>query len=162
MRLLLLSSLPLFLICGEAHGQQSHGYAFLAPGGVSSSGHTSSTYQMGGGLEGILARGIGAGAELSALGAGRAFSNSVFGLFSLNGYYHFPPHQQKLDPFATLGYSLAFRTSTKNLFNFGFGSNYWFHDNLGLKLEFRDHVWRQDSFTANYWGFRVGLTFRYQ
>ena len=28
---------------------------------------------MGGGIEGILARGIGAGAELSALGAGRGF-----------------------------------------------------------------------------------------
>jgi hypothetical protein len=169
MRLLPLFLLSSVLICGEAQAQQIDGYAFFAPGGVSPSLDASSRrYQIGGGFEGIFAHGIGAGAEIGAMG--KSLTHSVFGLFSVNGYYHFRPHR-KIDPFATAGYSLEFglsgggpfslaSPSTANLFNYGFGANYWFRGNLGLKAEFRDYLWPAQSANTNYWGFQFGLAFR--
>jgi hypothetical protein len=138
MRLLHLFLLSLLLMCGEARAQQTDGYAFFAAGG-------------------IFAHGIGAGAEIGAMGT--SFTHSVFGLFSANGYYHVLPHR-KIDPFATAGYSLAFGLSAGNLFNYGFGANYWFRRSLGLKAEFRDYLWPTEFANRNYWGFRVGLAFR--
>ena len=41
-------------------------------------------------------------------------------------------------PFVTVGYSLAFRTSTANLWNFGGGLNYWLRDRIALMAEVRD------------------------
>jgi hypothetical protein len=150
----------LLLICGPAAAQYTRGYVYVAPGGISAGGNTTRSYQIGGGVERLLVHGIGAGADLSGLipGTGRA-SNSV-GIFSLNGYYH-PLHDRKADPFVTAGYSLMFRDFTANMFNFGGGVNYWFQENLGLMVEFRDHYRHVTrSLNANYWGFRIGLTFR--
>jgi hypothetical protein len=157
MRLLPLFLLSLLLMCGEARAQQTDGYAFFAAGGVSPSLGASRRYQIGGGFEGIFAHGIGAGAEIGAMGTN--FTHSVFGLFSANGYYHVLPHR-KIDPFATAGYSLAFGLSAGNLFNYGFGANYWFRRSLGLKAEFRDYLFPTEFANRNYWGFRVGLAFR--
>lgn len=152
--------LPLLLsaLAIAARAQHSHGYLFVAPGGASSSGSTSGTIQIGAGGEAVFARGIGAGAELSALGPTSSFSDLI-GVLSLNGYYHPARSEGRLDPFVTAGYSLGFRSGHINLFNFGGGVNYWFHPKIGLKLEFRDHI-HSDGGTIHYWGVRVGLDFR--
>jgi hypothetical protein len=116
----------------------------------------------------LLDLGVGVGADLSAVIPGRAFASNVSGIFSINGYYHVR-RESRLDPFGTAGYSLWFRDYTANMFNFGGGVNYWFQDNLGLLVEFRDHVRHYDvnalsrasgTASANYWNFRIGLTFR--
>ena len=150
----------LMALCAAASAQNSNGYVFFAPGGVTSEGHTSMTLHMGAGGEGIIGKGIGVGAEIGALGPREQFSSAI-GVFSPNGYYHFRRQPgQKLDPFVTGGYTLLFRGGHANLFNVGGGVNYWFHERIGLRLELRDHVWRDSSGTAQYWGVRLGLTFK--
>jgi len=155
----------LLLLSCMASAQYTRGYFYVGPGGATSLGNTQSTYLIGGGAERLLVHGIGAGFELGGLLPAQAFTSNAAGIVSLNGYYHFL-HDRALDPFATMGYSLLFRDYTANMFNFGGGVNYWFQDNLGLLLEFRDHVRHYDvagpanSVAVNYWNFRIGLTFR--
>ncbi|HYM12284.1 MAG TPA: hypothetical protein VEU62_16230 [Bryobacterales bacterium] len=159
MRRALIVPLLLLALAGAAPAQHSHGYLFVAPGGVSTHGSTSGTIQIGAGGEAVFGRGIGAGAELSALGPTSRFSDLI-GVLSLNGYYHPARSASRLDPFVTAGYSLGFRSGHINLFNFGGGVNYWFHPKIGAKLEFRDHLHAPSGGTIHYWGVRVGLAFR--
>ena len=143
-----------------AQAQHSHGYLFLAPGGISSGGHTAMTLHLGAGAEGVLFKGFGVGAELGALGPREDFASSVVGAASVNGYYHFVHEHVKADPYVTAGYTLLFRSGSANLFNFGGGINYWFVPRLGLKVELRDHVYRPGGSSVHYWGVRLGLAFR--
>lgn len=145
-------------LCGVAGAQNTRGYVFAAPGQLSAGG-SQRNYRVGGGVEQLLDHGIGAGAELGAVIPGRDVAHNSVGIFSANGYYHFQ-RDRKLDPFATAGYSLLFRNFTANMFNYGGGLNYWFQDNLGLRLEFRDHVRSGVTPAAHYWGIGIGLTFR--
>jgi len=154
-RILLLTA---FLVTA-LQAQPSNGYFFLAPGGVSCCGHTAMTLQIGGGGEAVLGKGVGIGAELSALGTRSHFTDSVIGVFSPNGYYHFVHERDlKLDPFVTGGYTLYFRNGHASLFNFGAGVNYWLQRSLGVRFEFRDHV-QTDGSAVHSWGFRFGLVF---
>jgi hypothetical protein len=143
-----------------ASAQRSNGYFFVAPGG-SSGRSTDATLHIGGGGEIVLGKGIGLGAEIGALGPTKEFSD-VFGVFSLNGYYHFSRSGQgrKLDPFVTGGYTLFFRTGRANLANVGGGVNYWFHDRIGLRLEFRDQIRTPGGGTLHFWNVRAGIAFR--
>lgn len=148
---------------GAAHGQSSNGYFFAAPGGATCCGSTLTTVQLGGGGEYVLGKGVGAGAELSALDVRQSLfalgGNTWMGVFSPNGYYHFVHDRSgRLDPFVTAGYTLLFRSGTANLFNFGGGAMFWFGDHLGVRLEFRDHLGGNP--TVNYWGFRFGIALR--
>ena len=133
---------------------QTHGYAFFAPGGATSGGYTSGTSHIGVGGEGVFKNGIGIGAELGYLMFRRDIESGI-GIASINGSYHFNK-DAKLVPFVTGGYSLAFRSGTGNLGNFGGGVNWWFRPKIGLKIEFRDHVHSD----LNLWSFRFGVTFR--
>jgi len=145
---------------GALFAQDSSGYVFFAPGGITAGGHTAMTLHFGGGGEGILGKGIGLGLELGALGPRSDLSESI-GVFSPNGYFHFSRSRgQKSDPFVTAGYTLFFRHGTANLWNFGGGANYWFSEKIGLRVEMRDHVWSARYGTAHYWGVRAGLSFR--
>ncbi|HBY61253.1 MAG TPA: hypothetical protein DEH78_15640 [Solibacterales bacterium] len=112
---------------------------------------------MGGGGEWVSRWGLGAGAEVGYLGA-RSFG-SGFGTFSPSASYHFLK-RGKWDPFAAGGYTLGFRNGTINMFHFGGGTNYWFSNRVGLKLEFRDHVYSPGRAAVHFWGFRFGATFR--
>ena len=158
---LFIASLNLWFIApSSTYGQYTRGYVFVSPGGLASAGNTQSRYSLGGGAERLLSRGIGTGAEIGAVFPGNGPIKDTSGLFSLNGYYHFKI-DERLDPFATAGYSVLFRSSTENMFNFGGGMTYWFHDNKGLLLEVRDHIGSTKSGpTGNYWQFRIGFTFR--
>ena len=154
--------LLLVLCAGTLQAQRSNGYIFFAPGGVSCcSEPVAMTLQGGFGGEGILGKGIGIGGELSALGTRQYFLDSVVGVLSVNGYYHFiHGKDSKLDPFVTGGYTMMFRGSHINEFNFGGGANWWFARHLGLKLELRDQVYRvYGNPTLHYWGVRFGLMF---
>jgi hypothetical protein len=151
-----------FSLAGLAAAQSGRGYVFLGPGERSTSGNSQATYYVGGGGELLLAKGVGAGVEAQGVLPSRRVGSESFGIFSLNAYYHplLERRPGKLDPFVTTGYSLAFRTDTANLWNVGGGMNYWFHDKMGLLVEFRDHPWKTGSVTTHYWGFRFGISFR--
>ena len=157
-------SLLLFPALGSAQEFQQPrgvGYAFVAPGLASASGERTNTFQFGGGGEGRIYKGLGAGAELGYLFPGKRFQDG-FGLFSANGFYHFPSliPSGKLIPFATGGYSGGFtREWGENWFNFGGGVDYWFHQNVGLRLEVRDNVDPNHSQPLHLVGFRVGVIF---
>jgi hypothetical protein len=151
------------IVAGAAVAQSSNGYFFVAPGGASCCGSTRATVQLGAGGELGLVKGIGVGAELSALDIHQDLfalgGNTWLGVFSPNGYYHFfRSGGGRLDPFVTAGYTLLFRSGTANLFNFGGGATFWFADHLGVRFEFRDHLATDP--TVNYWGFRFGLALR--
>lgn len=143
-------------LAAAAAAQSSNGYVFVAPGGVTCCGNTTTTLHLGGGGEGIIGKGFGAGVEIGALAPTRDYSSAI-GAFSANGYYHFiHAKDSKVDPFVTGGYTLFFRSGTANLGNFGGGLNYWFSRHAGARVEFRDHVYTSD----HYWGFRFGVAFR--
>lgn len=157
---ILLVSLLLLSLHVPARAQRSHGYFFVGPGASSNHGATS-TIHIGGGGEAVLGKGIGIGAELGALGPTGDFAE-LFGVFSVNGSYHFVHGGDggKFDPFATGGYTLFFRSGSANLFNVGGGVNYWLHEKIGLRLEFRDQIRTPGRGTLHYWNFRIGIAFR--
>jgi hypothetical protein len=147
------------LLAGVLGAQPSNGYVFLAPGGVTCCHNTTMTLQFGAGGEAVLWKGVGLGAEVGALGARQGFSDSVMGVFSPNGYYHFKHAKDtKVDPFVTAGYTLLFRSGHANLANFGGGLTYWFN-RLGARLEVRDQLNTTGTIT-HFWGVRFGLAFR--
>jgi hypothetical protein len=145
--------------CGVASAQDTREYLFFAPGAVTGS-DTVHAYGAGAGGELLLGSHFGVGPELAAFVPGEGkVSNGVVGIFSTNGYFHIG-RDKRFDPFATVGYSLVFRDFTTNGGNFGVGMNYWFHQNLGLLVEGRDHVAPVRGTTTHYWEIRIGLTFR--
>jgi hypothetical protein len=146
-------------LCGTAWSQ-GRGYIFAGPGGRTGGGATSATYYAGGGGELVFPKGIGAGIEAQAVIPSHEPGETI-GMTSINGFYH-PPRARfgKADPFATVGYTLAFRGGTANLWNFGGGLNYWFGEKTGLLVEFRDHPWDVGPVTSHYWSFRFGFSFR--
>ncbi len=139
-----------------------YGYAFVAPGARSTD---DATLHLGGGGEYVFKGGAGVGAELGYLGPMERLDTG-FGVFSLNGGYHFRKASRsgKTVPFLTAGYTGIFRgRGGDSGFNFGGGVNHWFKDRVGVRLEFRDNVFGY-TFSGNdyvhYLNVRVGLTFR--
>ena len=135
--------------------KKAWGYVFGGVGG-NSGGDNRVSFQVGGGGEALVYKGLGLGAEVGYLAPFRAGGDG-FGIFSADGSYHFKSSHSKLVPFVTGGYSLAFRNSTSSGGNYGGGVQYWMKDHLGLRLEFRDHVFSSDS--PHFYQFRVGLSF---
>lgn len=138
-----------------AHTTAGHGYALFS---FDAGDAQDSLLSLGAGGEGYLCRGLAAGAELAYLFPARCFRCGV-GLLSLNPSYHFTSrrHSQKIVPFVTAGYTLGFREGTANLFNWGGGATFWFKESLGLRLEYREHRFRDERF---YNTIRVALAFR--
>jgi hypothetical protein len=134
---------------------KGHGYVFLSPGVTSPDG--GGFMHFGGGGEGVFYKGVGAGGEI-----GYAYPTSAFGcgigLASVNGLFQFGEARpdRKVVPFATAGYSLAFRGDTARFVNFGGGATWWFRERTGLRLEFRDHT----TDGVHLIGFRIGVSFR--
>jgi len=165
MHRLLLVSVSLFAMSVLAHGQESPepralAHVFFGGGGTFAEGNAAGTLQVGGGGEGRIYKGLGAGAELGYLFPRQAAGDGL-GILSTNGFYRFTNSSspQKVTPFVTAGYSLGFRDGTINMANFGGGVDYWVRDRMGLRLEVRDHVWTGDP-TAHFLMFRVGLVGR--
>jgi hypothetical protein len=136
---------------------RAQGYLFVAPGAYNGYGGTTATLHIGGGGEAMVYQGLGVGAEVGAISALQD-SGGGLGLFSANGSYHFS-RQNKISPFLTGGYSFVFGNGSRNLANFGGGINYWIREKIGLRIEFRDHVYADGS-GRHLLGIRVGLAFR--
>lgn len=150
------------LCCGIARAQNARGYVFFAPGAetaLGSKGGTIRGYGAGGGAELLLASHFGIGAEASAMVPGQGTASNTIGIFSVNSYGHLW-RDRSFDPFLTGGYSILFRDFTANGANFGVGANYWFHENVGLLLEGRDHYAKLEGTPTHVWEFRIGLSFR--
>jgi hypothetical protein len=145
---LLISVFPASL----AFGQSSYGYAFGAPGQETDRG---SYFHGGVGGDFMINRFFGAGGEAGGI-LGRRFAPNL-AVLSGNGSLHLPVSGSRIDPFATAGLTMVAAGGADLLFNFGFGANWWFRERLGTRVEFRDHVWRDDT---HLWEFRFGVTFR--
>lgn len=138
---------------GERRGW---GYAVGGVGGTSGDGSVA-MFQIAGGGEGLVYKGLGLGAEVGYLAPFRAAGDG-FGIVSPNLSYHFSNGSSKLVPFVTGGYSLAFRGDTSSGGNIGGSIQYWMKEHVGLRFEFRDHIFSSDS--PHFYQFRVGLSFR--
>lgn len=150
------------LVQAAAFGQTSSeprgwGYGFGGVGGTSEGSVV--TLHVGGGGEGLVYKGLGLGAEVGYLSPFEDLGDGI-GILSTNVSYHFvrPKTNQKLVPFVSGGFSLAFKNGTSGGGNFGGGAQYWLRPHLGLRFEFRDHIFSSD--TPHLYGFRVGVSFR--
>jgi hypothetical protein len=155
----LLTVAPGLVAAQAAREHRGQGYFFTAPGAVNDEGSIG-TLHCGVGGEGLLHRGLGVGGEIGVIGTWSGQGDTM-GIASVNSSYHFrgASASRKVVPFVTGGYSLFFRHFSASGANFGGGVNYWFHDRLGLRLEFRDHVVNIDG-QRHYVGIRIGLAFR--
>jgi hypothetical protein len=138
----------------------ANGYFFFAPGaGTYDYGSSTATFHFGGGVEGSLYKGLGMGAELGYLTPAEDMGFGI-GILSLDGSYFFRSRtSRKVVPFVNAGYSLAFRSGAASAINFGGGIQYWFHERIGMRLEFRDHV-SPEYTDVHLWNFRIGLALR--
>jgi Outer membrane protein beta-barrel domain len=140
-------------------GKRVRGYGFVAPGGTAGDG-SAFTVHYGGGVEGLVFRGLGVGAELGNVTAVGKDSN--LGIFSTNGSYHFGRRgsSRGVSPFVTGGYSLRFGDDEETVsgINLGGGVQYWATERLGMRLEFRDHHFFRG--VLNFYGVRLGLAVR--
>lgn len=153
-----------------ASAQQSgnYGYVFGGPVVVPQSAFTrwnGNFMHVGVGGEGRLTDRFGLGAEAGALMP--VTNNDIAittGLASVTPAYHFASRNSegKTDPFVDGGLSLLLGGGGgAAAFHYGGGVNYWFARRLGLRLEFRHHVWFPEAgANINLVGFRVGLAFR--
>jgi len=161
----------LFIVCMSsiAAAQTTSGFAFFAPGQLRGGGGSATFLHFGGGAKYITSSRVGFGGELGLLGPKQNFSDLYGGEFSANAYYVLRTKTDRLLPFLTAGYTRTFgHESGANMFNFGFGVDYWFKERMGGFVEFRDHVRRVETGTAafsqkitfNLWEIRLGLTFK--
>jgi len=137
------------------------GYGFAGVGAAIGDGDSTGTWHVGGGGEAIFAGAIGVGAEIGYLNSFEEDSEGI-GVFSVNGSYHFGggSPSRKVRPFVTGGYTLGFQDGHANLFNVGGGVDFWLKPKVGLRVEFRDHIWTRDNDTVQFLGVRAGVTFR--
>src|SRR5579863_2461659 len=116
-----------FGICTEANAQNRswEGYGYF--GAHSSPGNFGDLISIGAGADGFLYRGLAAGADLGYMFPPASAGNGI-GLLSVNPSYHFVNKERtnRIVPFITGGYGLAFRSGTANLANFGGGVTLWF------------------------------------
>ena len=138
------------------------GYGFFGIGAASWEGSTEGTWHAGGGGEAVFRDAFAVGAEMGYLGWLEEGGDGL-GILSVNGAYHFGggANAGRWRPFVTGGYTLGFDGDvTENLFNVGGGVDFWMKPKVGLRLEFRDHIWSEDGDAVHFWGVRVGITFR--
>ena len=132
------------------------GYVFGGVGGRSAD--NAASLHVGGGGEALLYKGFGLGGEIGYFAPFESAGDG-FGLASVNLGYHFKTKaSQKVVPFVTGGYSVAFRNNSSSGGNVGGGVHYWMKDKVGLRFEFRDHIFSSDS--PRVYSFRVGFSFR--
>jgi len=160
--------LALLLWSTAASAQQagSYIYAFGGPVVVPRSAFTrwdGSFVQVGGGGEGRLTDRFALGGELGVLKPVTNREAVTTGLASVTPAYHFIPRDsnRKIDPFVDGGLSLLFGRGGAVAVHYGGGVNYWVGRRVGLRLEFRHHLWSPEAGEAIHLvGFRIGVTFR--
>ncbi|GEM_PF-808663 len=139
----------------QSNSRRAWGYVFAGVGNTS--GGNDTFINFGGGGEGLLYKGFGAGGEIGALTFTNGGNPESVGLASANFIGHFN-RKGKVDPFITGGASLVFRSGAAGGGNIGGGVHWWVKNRLGVRFEFRDHIFSSD--TPHFYVFRVGLSFR--
>ncbi|MBI2817264.1 MAG: hypothetical protein HYX72_10020 [Acidobacteria bacterium] len=172
MRHLALIAISLWMISPLGQAQEFEaprrlGYVFLAPG-RDSSGWKKTTVHAGAGGGLMFYKGLGLNVETGAL-FHPANTEARTTLTSFGGSYHFLSDQssRKIVPFVVAGYSYAANSTMPNMHmvNFGGGVDYWFRENLGLRLEVRDHFSPKaypngtffPSAPVHFLGYRIGV-----
>ena len=155
--------------CIVASAQQSgsYVYAFGGPVVVPRSAFTrwdGTFIHAGGGGEARLANRFGLGGELGVLKPVTNQYAITTGLGSVTPAYHFirRDSKRKFDPFVDGGVSLLVGGGgAAAAVHYGGGVNYWVGRRLGLRFEFRHHLWSPEAGEAIHLiGFRVGIAFR--
>jgi hypothetical protein len=117
---------------------------------------------VGGGGEGRLKSKFGLGGELGVLKPVTNQYAVTTGLASVTPAYHFISREssRKIDPFVDGGISLLFGRGGAVAFHYGGGLNYWVRRRIGLRIEFRHHLWSPEAGEAIHLvGIRVGIVF---
>lgn len=139
-------------------------YLCYAPAATTVDG--SRAKQGGFGMDYIVHKGLGFGAEVGGISSSKTFAE--FSLMSLNGSYHFIPRNiyRRWDPFVTGGYTVAVQEGSASMINFGGGTNYWLRRHVALRVEVRGYVAPglvrsgfPEGKNDRFWGLRLGLAF---
>ncbi len=152
-------------VAASAQPSGSYGYVLGGPLVVPRSVFTrwdGTFVYVGGGGEARLASRFGLGGELGVLKPVTNQYATTTGLASVTPAYHFLPRllNRRVDPFVGGGFSALFGRGSGAAFHYAGGVNYWMFRRIGLRLEFRHHLWYPEGETVNLVSFRVGLTFR--
>jgi len=148
-----------------ATGQMSSGYvyAFGGPVVVPKSAYTrwnGDFVHVGGGGEGRLTDRFALGGEMGVLKPVTNEYAITTGLASVTPAWHFISQRSKsrFDPFVDGGLSLLFGRGGAAALHYGGGVNYWLKRRIGLRFEFRDHIWSPEAGEAVHLvDFRVGI-----
>ena len=167
MRQVVLTWLTLLWVPLAGMAQIPKGY-FYAVGGsvvVPQSAYTrwnGDFVQVGGGGEGRLSERFALGADVMVLLPVNNQYALTTGVLSFTPAYHFARSDTKsnLDPFVGGGLSALVGRGGAVTIHYGGGTNYWLSRRLGLRFEFRHHIWSPEGGeTINLVGFRAGITF---
>ena len=168
-RLILLIGLILCLSSMGFSQQGGRFYGFFAPAGqIRVEGTSPASLSFGAGGMYLGSNGFGGGAEIAAVGPRKHtddannWNKDSVGLFTLNGVKAFKLSKEKVEPFASSGYGRTFmRGAGANWWEIGGGVNFLFNQKLGVTVELRDYIHRQDKNDWwQYWGPRFGITWR--
>lgn len=153
LRHLPLAVLLLVVASAPARAQYAGGYVFT---GVS--GPNGPLAQIGGGLEGVFANGVGVSAEGGVATNGDRYSKLSH--VTLNGLYHFRTKNERLDPFVVGGWGIVADWDTPiGAIAVGGGLNYWKSPRVGVRVEFKDNIGLVDN-GFHMPGIRVGMVLR--
>jgi len=114
----------------------------------------------GGGGEGRLTDRFALGGEIGVLKPVTNLYAVTTGLASVTPAFHFisKDSKRKFDPFADGGLSLLAGRGGAIAIHYGGGVNYWLRRSIGLRFEFRHHIWSIESGEVVHMvGFRVGI-----
>jgi len=144
-----------------------HSNAYVFAGGSTIPGRTIFTHwhgnylHMGGGAEAGMGERFTPGGEAGALlSTAASFRRNALVASFGPGFHLFTRSDRKLDPFIAGGVSLLAGSGVGGMFYYGGGVNYWFSSRLGLRVEFRDHVWSPEGTAIHFVGARIGLSIR--
>jgi hypothetical protein len=134
-------------------------FFFAAPGVRHDTG--SSTVGIGGGAEGYVYRGFGFGFDVGGINTSSTTGvRNWDGIFSLNCIMNFnPTDESRFSPFIIGGFTIIPSFDVDGGYNFGGGVQYWFHQHIALRVEFRDHL-LTGMHNHHYPQGRIGISFR--
>ncbi len=160
---LLITLLVSFPAAGQMSG--NYVYVFAGPVVVPKSAYTrwnGDFVHVGGGGEGHLTERFALGGEIGVLKPVTNQYAVTTGLASVTPAFHFVPKdsKRKFDPFVDGGLSLLAGRGGAIAIHYGGGVNYWLRRRVGLRFEFRHHLWSPEAGeTVHFVGFRVGIIF---
>jgi hypothetical protein len=154
----LLAALSIPSFAHDSKGRlRANGYVFVAPGVRADRG--TATIQIGGGGEAYVYKGLGLGFDGGVMMVTEC-EGCRGAVLSLNGIYSFKiASHLKINPFITGGASGMPTSDVPGGMNVGAGVQYWFHEKMGLRMEFRDHIF-MGHWNHHYYQARIGFAFR--